>query len=46
MPFKNGDAQITHCILCKIQFEEPQKYGDIITCEGGCEQIYQINIKQ
>jgi DNA-directed RNA polymerase subunit RPC12/RpoP len=45
MGYQNGDAGITHCILCKAQFEEIQKFGDIISCEN-CEQTYQINIKK
>lgn len=46
MGYQNGDTFLTHCILCNIQFEEVQKLGDIITCEGGCDQVYQINIKK
>lgn len=45
MPIQNGDAGIKYCPLCKCQFEELQKYGDIVTCDN-CEQEYIINIKK
>jgi len=45
MGYQNSDANITHCLLCQAQFEEVQKYGDIIECDN-CEQKYQINIKK
>jgi len=42
---QNGDTGITHCTLCKVQFDAPQKFGDIIECEG-CNQKYLVNIKE
>ena len=45
MTYKNGDAEITHCDLCNAEFEEAQKFGDIIPCDN-CGQTYQLNIKR
>lgn len=39
-----GDASITHCLDCNVQFEEPQKVGDWIYCDN-CEETLRLSVK-
>jgi len=45
MGYENGQVGITHCPLCGIQFDEPQKFGDIVECEDGCQTRFNLIIK-